>query len=329
MTVHGSAHRARMRRWLPLAGGLAVFGVVVWRSGTGSLLDGLRVVTPAAVGATLVMGLLATVCCADRWRVVADGFGLPLPLSVAIAAYYRSQFLNSTLPGGILGDAHRAISSGRDGGRPASGVRAVVWERGIGQLVQTAVTLVVLVALPSPVRGATPYVAGGLALLTAIAALAAWGSLGRADNRFVRTLRRLRADTHQLARHWRRLTAASVGTIASHVVIFLIAARTVGVTASTAVLVPMALLTLAAMTIPLSVGGWGPREGVAAWVFGVAGLSAAQGLSVSVGYGILALLATVPGAVVLFVPRWAAARQFAPQGERASGPHRPSVVTRG
>ena len=58
-----------------------------------------------------------------------------------------------------------------------------------------------------------------------------------------------------------------------------------------------------AMAIPLNIGGWGPREGVAAWAFAAAGLGAAQGVAAAVVYGVMALVATLPGAVVL-VAAW-------------------------
>ena len=58
--------------------------------------------------------LLTTVCCAWRWKIVARGLGVDLPLPAAVAAYYRSQFLNVTLPGGVVGDVHRGVSHGRD-----------------------------------------------------------------------------------------------------------------------------------------------------------------------------------------------------------------------
>ena len=44
-------------------------------------------------------------------------------------------------------------------------------------------------------------------------------------------------------------------------------AAAVGVPLSPARLVPLALVVLLAGSVPLNVGGWGPREGVAAWVF--------------------------------------------------------------
>jgi hypothetical protein len=69
------------------------------------------------------------------------------------------------------------------------------------------------------------------------------------------------------------------------------------------------MLTLLAMGVPVNVGGWGPREGVAALAFGAAGLSAAQGLTTAVVYGVLALVASLPGVVVLLRP--AVARRVA------------------
>ena len=53
--------------------------------------------------------MLTTLCCAWRWRIVARGLGVDLPLGTAVAAYYRSLFLNVTLPGGVVGDVHRGM----------------------------------------------------------------------------------------------------------------------------------------------------------------------------------------------------------------------------
>ena len=53
------------------------------------------------------------------------------------------------------------------------------------------------------------------------------------------------------------------------------------------------------MVIPLSVGGWGLREGAAAWAFGAAGLGAATGVTVATVYAVLMLAAVAPGAGLL------------------------------
>ena len=80
----------------------------------------------------------------------------------------------------------------------------------------------------------------------------------------------------------------------------MIAARTAGTTAPPSQMLPIALLVMMAMVLP-SVGGWGPREGVTAWAFGAAGLGAQRGVTTAVVYGVMVLVASLPGAAVLVV----------------------------
>src|SRR5688572_6765164 len=81
--------------------------VVVCHLGLRPFLDGVRAVDGAALAAGAGIGLLTTVCCAWRWTIVARGLRLRLSFPAAVAAYYRSVFLNLTLPGGVAGDVHR------------------------------------------------------------------------------------------------------------------------------------------------------------------------------------------------------------------------------
>jgi hypothetical protein len=278
--------------WARPVAGAGVLAVLLWRLGSGPFLDGVRLLDGRAVAAALGIGVLTTVCCAWRWRLVAGGLGLQLPLGSAVAACYRSVFLNATLPGGVVGDVHRAVHSGRAAGDVGRGVRAVVWERTAGQLVQLAVAVAVLLALPSPVRSAMPVVA-----LVAVAAVLAAALLPRA-----RWARAVGADARAalLAPSTRLgIAVASAVTVAGHVATFLIAARAAGSVASLTRLLPLALLALLAMSIPANVAGFGPREGMAAWAFGAAGLTAAQGVSTGVAYGVLVVAGSLPGAGVL------------------------------
>lgn len=113
---------------------------------------------------------------------------------------------------------------------------------------------------------------------------------------------------------WPGIVLASVLVVAGHTATFLFAARTAGATASTVSLLPLALIVLVVMGIPANVGGWGPREGVAAWVFAAAGFGAAQGVATAVVYGVMALVANLPGVVVLIAAR----RRQAPLGSSAA-----------
>lgn len=98
---------------------------------------------------------------------------------------------------------------------------------------------------------------------------------------------------------WPAVLALSVGALLGHVSLFVVAARAAGSTASVVALVPLAVVALIVMGLPVNVGGWGPREAACALSFGAAGLGAAQGLTTAVVYGVLAMVACLPGAAVL------------------------------
>jgi glycosyltransferase 2 family protein len=286
--------------WARLAAAAGTLAVLVWRLGTSPFLDGLRAVDGGALAAASGLAVLTTVCCAWRWRIVARGLDIDLPLGTAVAAYYRSLFLNVTLPGGVVGDVHRGISHGRDTSDVGRGLRAVAWERSAGQVVQIVLTVAVLLVVPSPVRAAMPLVA--LLLLAAAGAVAVAARMRPAvGSRWARlrgaAARELR-DGLLARRAWPAIALASALVVAGHAVTFLIAARAAGVTAPPSEMIPLALLVLAAAALP-NVGGWGPREGVTAWAFGAAGFGASRGVATAVVYGVMVFVATLPGAAVL------------------------------
>jgi len=277
--------------------------VVLWRLGTGPFLDGVKAVDARVLLAAAGVVLVTTFCSAWRWTIVARGLGVPLPLPAALAAYYRALFLNLTLPSGLAGDVHRGVSHGREVRDVSRAVRAVVWERGAGQVVQAVLTIAVLLALPSPVRSWMPYVAA--AALAVSVGLFLIGRLRGGDvrSRWTRGRNAVVTDIRNgvLRRSvWPTVVFTSVVIVIGHGVTFLIAARATGATASTARLVPLAAIALLAMVLP-SIAGWGPREGVTAWAFAAAGLGAARGAAAAVTYGVLVLVATLPGAIVLIV----------------------------
>ncbi len=290
--------------WVRLLGGAAILAVLVWRLGTGPFVNGLGMIDGRSLLAAGGISVLTTLCCAWRWRLVAGGLGVGVPLPAAVAAYYRSQFLNSTLPGGVLGDVDRAVRHGRDVGDVGRSARAVAWERTAGQYVQVVLTMLVLLLLPSPVRSLTPIVVAA-AVAGAVAAVLLRRALpGDGPSVLARVVRAAAADLRAglLARRaWPGIVLASAVVVTGHAAIFLIAAQTAGATASPLQVLPLALLVLVAASLPMNVAGWGPREGVAAWAFAAAGLGAAQGVSAAVVFGVLGLVATLPGAVVLVV----------------------------
>jgi glycosyltransferase 2 family protein len=305
---------SNVRRWTSTAITLSVLAVVIWRLGGGPFLDGLRAVDGRAVLAAAAVVLVTTICSAWRWTIVARGLGVRLSLRAAVAAYYQALFLNLTLPSGVAGDIHRGVSHGRDVHDLGRALRAVGWERAAGQVVQAVLTISVLLVLPSPVRSFMPFVAG--AAIAAVLGVAVAGRLFKSGgrSRWARVRSAAVSDVRNgmLRRNaFHAIVLTSIVVVLGHTVTFLIAARTVGVTAPFSRLLPLALLALLAMVLP-NVGGWGPREGVTAWVFASAGLGSGRGAAAAVAYGVMVLAASLPGAVVLVAGRLARRRDSKP-----------------
>ena len=278
----------RLARWAPV------------RSSTASARSTARSLLLAAG-----IAVVTTVCCAWRWRLVARGLGVR-----PAAAERRSRPTTArssstrTLPGGVLGDVHRggaprprrrrrragACAPSPGSGSPARSCRSR-WRSSCCSL------------LPSPVRSSMPVVA------------AVAGSPCSAAVLLVRALPRRRSSP----------AATLVRTAAADLRDGLLARR-----AWPGIVAGVRRSPWPATSRPSwsprapparprrrsgccrwrcwccwpwasrrTSAGWGPREGVAAWAFGAAGLGAAQGVATAVVYGVMVLVASLPGAVVL------------------------------
>ncbi|MFD0789761.1 lysylphosphatidylglycerol synthase domain-containing protein [Microbacterium insulae] len=279
----------------PLAGAIVVAAVVA-AVGAEPFVRGLAAISVPAIAAALLLAAIATCAAAWRWRIVAGRVGLGLGAAEAIAAYYRSQFLNTVLPGGIVGDVHRAVAHGRDVAAVPQAARAVAAERTAGQAVQLVLAVAVLAAIGVSAAGPA------LAVLGVVAALAGVAAVVCAVSRRARAaLAREAAMLRVAFSSWRAVlavVAASVLVLAAHVATFVVACLAVGVTASPDRLATAAIVAVLASAIPFSLGGWGPREGAAAWAFAAVGLGAAAGVAAATAYGVLVMIALTPGAVV-------------------------------
>ncbi len=302
-----------------LGGAVAVLGIILLRLGTGPFVRGLESVSGRSLAAACGIAVVTTACCAWRWCLVARGLGVPLRFRAAIAAYYRSQFLNSALPGGVVGDIHRGVAHGRDAGDLGRGLRAMAWERTAGQAVQVVVAVLVLATLPSPVAAAMPVALTCAAVCVLAIVLSVRAAARTGSSRWARAARAILADVRggvAAPEQWPGVVGASVVVVAGHAATFFIAAHAAGVSASFPALLPLTMLVLLGATLPTNLGGWGPREGVAAWAFASAGLGGAQGVASATAYGVLAAVATLPGAIVLIAGWLAHPSRSAPHGRR-------------
>ena len=277
--------------------GGAVFVAVALHVGAGPFLHALASLDGRSIGAAVFLGAVGTSAAAWRWQLIAGRLGIGLRWSTAVGMYYRSQFLNSVLPGGVIGDAHRAVVHGRSADSVSRASRAVVMERSAGQAVQVAVALVVLALFGAEFEG---FVLVGLAI--GVGALVVAVITAAAASARVRTALRHERDELRAGvgnpGAFASVSFASLIVVACQVATFVVATAAVGADVAPLRLLAIALVILLAASIPLNIGGWGPREGIAGWAFALAGFGAAAGVAASTLFGVLSLISVAPGAIV-------------------------------
>lgn len=304
--------------------------VLVWRLAGPDAVGMLAVADPGWLMLAGVLLLAHTVFAALRWRVTAAPWGIDLTRKQAITEYFLAQLVNTTLPGGVVGDAGRAARSRHHSGLGAA-AGAVAIERTIGQLslfvvlgAAFVVTLVVptgivwptgiAVAVASALAAVSVAVAGAVAVAVLALTAAARRAQPRPGGRAARVLNGLRRSlvATDVLRAQGALSAATTACILGA---FACCVAAVGGRMSIVAIAAVVPLVLFAMLLPISIGGWGVREGAAVALLPIAGVAAAEALAASVAFGIVALAVALPGLVAIWARRRTQSAENVPGSE--------------
>lgn len=279
---------------------------LLWTAADGpAIAKTLAAADPVWLAAAVVTLLCQTVLSALRWRVTAAELGQTLPLRRAIAEYFMSQTVNQALPGGIMGDAARAVRARSDVGLAVSGL-AVGLERLAGQIamfVALAVAFIVTYLRAGgfdwPPHYAAPIgTALTLITLSVLGAVALWGRIGLLQGAPARWLGLARRALFSP-----RILPVQIGLGAAitlcNIAAFGFCVWAVDVSLPAGALFALVPLILFSMLIPLTVSGWGVREGSAALLLPLAGVGVAEAVAASVLFGVAILLAALPGLIAL------------------------------
>ena len=273
------------------AGAALVLLALVWHFANGrAALDRLALADWRWLAAAVLAVNLQTVLSAQRWRLTAGALGQRIGRGHATGEYYLAQLVNQTLPGGVLGDASRAVRARHSADLLRSG-QAVVIERLAGQIALGAVLLPALVVTRHGLwaLGIVAVVAVGIGVAGALPKLRA----------LVRPLQQ--ALLGRAVRN--RQIALGLSIVACNLASFAFCAYAIGAALPLSAIVTLVPLILSAMLVPLSIAGWGWREGAAAALFPLAGATPEAGLAASAAFGAVLLISALPGLT------WLARRQ--------------------
>ena len=258
-----------------------------------------------AVGILLVQAAV----CVKRWGAVLEAIREPLGFIKALKLFLIGSFFSQALPSSVGGDAVRVYKAYHGGLSLSGAVNGVMLERAAA-----VVVIVPLIAILMPffltrideqagawiVSTLVPFAVaavGGLALLMVLdrlpERLLRW--------RVVRGLSYLATDTRRLflaPRHAAKaLGWAAIGH-ANLALAILVLARGLDIDVTwldCLVLMPLVLLVT---TVPISIGGWGVREGAMVFAFGLIGVPENSAFALSFLFGLLVVVVSIPGGVI-------------------------------
>jgi uncharacterized membrane protein YbhN (UPF0104 family) len=256
------------------------------------------------VGLAIVLLVIATIVSGLRWYRLMTYLGLDARWPLALRATFAGWFVGQFLPGTLGGDTARVWFLWRARQPLITGLHSAILDRIVALI---GVLLLILTSLPHlfglttrnlawAASGATLLLSGAVGLFILIGVpLPHWMRRGRAGD-VLNFLTALRGSL---------ISAAAAQGVALSLIIHLLSIGAVVLIAH-AIGVPVgfrdsigivAAATLLA-AIPISINGWGVREGTMVAGFSLLGVAAPDALSISILYGLCIMASVTPGSLM-------------------------------
>ena len=293
---------------LRVAGTAGVAAYVLTRISPGDLLATIRRVHPGLLGAAVVLYLLGQALSAFRWSTLGRAVGLERRLVDYMRFYAIGMFFNLFGPSTLGGDAIRVMYLGR-GRRRMLAAGSVLFDRLSGLVMLVALAAVAqLVYHPRLPRALAATVSSAGLML-----LAGWIALPRLV-RFLPPEHAIRRTVEaELAPFWRDgslLAAAAALSLVFHVsqvaVQYLLGLAT-GVTLPFWYCLVFHPLVAVATALPVSLGGFGVREGGYVLLLGRIGIAPSEAVVLSLLWFAVTAVAGLLGGLVFVTYRRRAA----------------------
>ncbi len=289
---------------------IAVSGLLVYFAlnfvNMGTVASRLSRIDPVWIALELPALLAQIIVVTMRWQLIMGRCGADVPLRQLFRITMISMFFNQTLPSSIGGDAMRIwLVAKKSSWRIAT--YSVLLDRVVGVV---ALAILVVICLPwtlDLVRN--PIGRGALLVIGFGSVAAALGFISLAWER-LHLLQRWSVTRHlvdaaavavSILRSPSVLAPVSILSLLSHlltVIIAWLAARSVNADLSLLNALFLVLPVVLVAIVPISIAGWGVREGAMVAAFAYAGLSQGDGLLVSLLFGAASLALGAVGGLI-------------------------------
>ncbi|MEO0393233.1 MAG: lysylphosphatidylglycerol synthase transmembrane domain-containing protein [Pseudomonadota bacterium] len=293
---------------------LGLISLLLTQVDLGQMADAVSLnLIPALIAASLVL-MLQSVGMGYRWHALLSELGLLKNLRWAMRHAFIATFFNQCLPSSIGGDGYRVLISKRAGFGWQAAMSSVMVERYTALICLFVVAAIGLIPLGFALTESSLiwlfviFVVSGFAGTFVVASLAEIAAFQKLPGLVARVLNawivgRVFADMRRVIRSRRLLMilgGAGLFNNAMNGVAVWIVGQALGV--ELGVLPYMTVMAIATLitVIPISMAGWGLRDGVVVFILVATGVGEAEALIISISYGIGLLLSSIPGGVLLW-----------------------------
>ncbi|WP_353858950.1 lysylphosphatidylglycerol synthase transmembrane domain-containing protein [Azospirillum formosense] len=306
-TLPAGKSGGRLMLLAKLAVTLAVLGVLGFKADWPSLLARVADAEPVWMAAGFLAKLLAVVFAGERWRDALHAAGERVSRWLAIRLMFTSLFFGQVLPGALGGDVVRGWLTYRGGASSTAVVVALVLDR---LLALTGCILLLFLGLPHLVATAPPSVAwaGPAAVFLLALGLVAGLQVDRMPLPDFLMRPPVRAARAQVARLRGALLSRMALVGLAHSAAVHLCTIVAVIAYAHALDIPMRPLdalavvpmTIFAAALPISLNGWGVREGAFVAGFALYGLGATEALALSLMIGLSVTVSSLPGGPLWF-----------------------------
>jgi len=248
---------------------------------------------PLAIAAVLLFNQY--VLSSIKWRLILESHGIRLPLGLLVQSYMIGNFFSAFLPSSYMGDFVRIADVSRRTGRSFESASAVVLERLSGLAALTAAGCVASIyiegAYDQPIFGRLAWFLGAVLVLLIFAFLPGVLPLlrriaGRIPLRFARKIvdRVDQAVTHYRGRPGllARILFWSIAFQVAAYTIFFIYGRALHIALPYIYCFAFVPVVYILEALPISIAGFGLREGGLIYFLGLIGLSPSDAVALSI-----------------------------------------------
>jgi uncharacterized membrane protein YbhN (UPF0104 family) len=246
--------------------------------------------------------LVAQVVSALRCAYVVRTLGAKLSWVTAVRAHFVGLWFNQILPTGLGGDVVKIALIKAQAGLGVA-TRAVVIDRVSGLMILMFMLMIQLPFYFTHLKDAREVV--WIALVSSVSffsvialSLLAHALQGKFITRFgLQHVMQLLSELWLFSRRrplWEQFWTSMVVHV-NGIVVFGLIGHALGVAVDPLLFLLMVPMVFLAALLPFSFAGWGLREAGAIWIFAMIGIPRESALGMSIGFGVLMLIAGLPG----------------------------------